>query len=83
MSTDPQEQCRRFNAKGLNVAFLNVNRLMCKLDLIKLCIDQQSINIFGIGETFLDFNIDDNTLQVGLHQYFLERRDRIGKVGEV
>ena len=27
----------------------------------------------------LDFNIDDSTLQV--HHYFLERRDRIGKVG--
>ena len=79
MSTDPHEQCRWFNAKGLNVAYLNVNRLMCKLDLIKLCIDQQSIDIFGIGETFLDFNIDDSTLQV--HHYFLERGDRIGKVG--
>ena len=79
MSTDPQKQYRWFNAKGLNVAYPNVNRIMCKLDLIKFCIDQQSIDIFGIGETCLDFNIDDSTSQV--HHYFLERRDRLGKVG--
>ena len=52
---------------------------MCKLDLIKFCIKQQKIYIFGIGKTFLDFHIDDNILYV--HNYFSERRDRIGKLG--
>ena len=66
-----------FDLNGLNVAYLNVNRVMCKLDLFKLCIEQQKIYIFGMGEAFLDFHIDDNTLYV--HNYFLERRGGIGK----
>ena len=68
-----------FEDKGLKCACLNVNRLLCKLDLIKDCINVQLPNIFGLCETFLNNKTQDNILY---HQgYRLKRRDRGDKGG--
>ena len=68
-----------FEDKGLKCACLNVNRLLCKLDLIKDCINVQLPDILGLCETFLNNKTQDNILY---HQgYRLERRDRADKGG--
>ena len=68
-----------FTGKGFKCACLNINRLLSKLDQVKLCIDEQKPNIFGLCETFLNDNVPDRILQI--NGYGFERRDRIGKAG--
>jgi len=68
-----------FKDKGLKIAHLNVNRIMGKLDQIKLTLDDKTPGIFCLSETFLTDQADDRLLaHVG---YQLERKDRVGKIG--
>ena len=68
-----------FKEKGLKSACLNINRLMGKLDQVKLCLNEQKPDIFGLCETFLTDKVDEKMIQ---HDgYVLERRDRVDKSG--
>ena len=71
---------RWFSESGLKVASLNVNRLIGKLDQIKMCIDKHTPDVFGLCETFLNSNVDNRMVQ---HEnYITERKDRLsGKSG--
>lgn len=68
-----------FQGKGLKTSFLNINRVMGKLDQVKLCLDEQLPDIFGLCETFLGNQVADKMLYH--NGYTLERRDRSGKLG--
>ena len=69
-----------FTESGLKVASLNVNRLIGKLDQIKMCLDNHTPDVFGLCETFLNNNVDNQLVQ---HKnYVTERKDRLsGKSG--
>ena len=70
---------RWFSESGLKVASLNVNRLIGKLDQIKMCIDKHTPDVFGLCETFLNSNVDNQMVQ---HEnYITERKDyRVNRV---
>lgn len=52
-----------FNGKGLKLACLNINRLMGKIDQVKLCLDDQKPALFGLSETFLTSEVSDRLIQ--------------------
>ncbi len=68
-----------FHGKGLKCVCLNINRLLHKFEQVKLCIDKQNPDIFGLCETFLTNRVPDRLLHI--NGYMFERRDRIGKAG--
>ena len=68
-----------FSGKGLKIVHLNINRIMGKIDQVKLALDDKIPDIFGLSETFLNDQVDDRLLTHDKYQ--LERRDRVGKSG--
>ena len=67
--------------KGLGVACHNINRLINKLDELKLILDtdKSPLDIYCICETFLTPTIDDNCLKINGYSFF--RKDRLHKRG--
>ena len=68
-----------FTEKGLKCACLNINHLICRLDQINLCMQEQKPDIFGICESFLNAKMKDEMLQQ--QGYVFERKDRVDKGG--
>ena len=68
-----------FVKKGLRLANHNIDRLVNKLDQLKLFLDCDTppLNIYCINETFLTSRTDDSYLNI--NGYFLLRKDRIHK----
>ena len=60
--------------RGLKIAHLNVNRLYNKLDSVKELLQQTSLDVFGLSETWLTSDIDDDEL--GFEGYSIFREDR-------
>ena len=69
----------RINGKGLKLCCLNINRLLGKLDQVKMCLSYQNLDIFGLYETFLDNQVENRI--ICHYDYLLERRDRVDKMG--
>ena len=67
--------------KGLRVAYHNINRLINKLDKLKLILDthKSPLDLYCICETFLTLTIDDNCLKNNGYSFF--RKDRLHKRG--
>ena len=66
--------------RGLRISNINICHLLNKIDEINLLLNaQQSVEILGICETFLDSETPDELLK--LNGFNLERRDRVGKAG--
>ena len=67
--------------KGLRVACHNINRLINKLDKLKLILDtdKSPLDLYCICETFLTPTIDDNCLKINGYSFF--RKDRLHKRG--
>ena len=69
-----------FKGNGLHVAYVNIQHLLPKLDEItcKLA-ENNSVDIFGMVETFLHNDVADNTLRIT--NFNIERNDRLHKRG--
>ena len=65
--------------RGLKVAHLNVNRLYNKLDSVKELLQNASLDVFGLNETWLTSDIDDNELEFEGYSTFREDRGTKGK----
>lgn len=69
-----------FSTTGINIASLNINHIIPKLDEIKFHLSQTiKPHIFGLCETFLHSDIENKRLQ--LENYSIERKDRMNKHG--
>ena len=68
-----------FKSKGLKIVCLNINRVLGKLEQVKLSLEEQKPDIFGLCETFLNDKVDDRLLQYT--GYITQRRDRVDKAG--
>ena len=69
-----------FTESGLKVASLNVNRLVGKLDQIKMCLDNHTPDVFGRCETFLNNNVNNEMDQ---HKTYVtgKKRQIVWKIG--
>ena len=65
--------------RGLKVAHLNVNRLYNKLDLVKELLQHTSLDVFGLTETWLTPDINDDELEIEGYSIFGEGRGTKGK----
>ena len=76
-SLDNPSNCElEFKRRGIHIANLNIRHLKPKIDQMKILLDQSnSIDIFGLCETFLNESIDDSSVQI--NGYNFERKDRI------
>jgi len=70
-----------FNENGLHVVHINIQHLLPNLDEIYKChlSNQSLIDIFGMVETFLHSDVDDNSLRI--KHFKFERSDRLQKRG--
>lgn len=64
----------KFAHKGLRIANLNIRHLVAKLDELRLLLCSNSIDIFGVCETFLDDTVGDELIRID--SYNTERKDR-------
>ena len=65
LNNDKARFTLNFNENGLHVVHINIQHLLPKLDEIKCHLSNQSpIDIFGMVETFLHSDVDDNSLRV-------------------
>jgi hypothetical protein len=62
------------NLKGLKIAYLNVNRLLNKMEDIIIILNKYSLHILFIAETWLNENVSDYFLQIS--DYSFVRVDR-------
>ncbi|CAB3984748.1 Hypothetical predicted protein [Paramuricea clavata] len=60
--------------RGLKIAHLNVNRLICKFDEIKKLIEKHSFDFLALSETWLTSSISDDELNIS--GYTFARKDR-------
>ncbi|MCW4336379.1 MAG: reverse transcriptase domain-containing protein [Candidatus Thiodiazotropha endolucinida] len=74
--TEPVVQTNiNFKHRGIHFCNLNIRHLKPKIDDIKLLLNQtNSIDVFGICETFLNTTIDNDSIHVDGYQ--IERKDR-------
>jgi hypothetical protein len=69
-----------FTFKGLHISLLNIQHLLPKLDEVKLLLNQEnSVNIFGLCETFLTSSVSNDDLNI--YGFVFERKDRCVKSG--
>ena len=50
--------------KGLKMACLNIDRLLPKLDQLRVFCEESKIDLMAINETKLDYSIADNEVQI-------------------
>ena len=65
--------------KGLHIASLNIQHLFPKLDEIRIILNMENSDIFGISETFLTENIQNSNLNI--NGFVFERKDQPHKLG--
>ncbi|BHF73133.1 hypothetical protein SprV_0401620900 [Sparganum proliferum] len=67
-------------AKKLKCLYFNAQRLLSKLDELKIYVNQTPPDVISITETWLSASVDDR--EVALSGYHLFRKDRSGRQGK-
>ena len=64
--------------KGMKIACLNVNRLLPKLDQIRIFCEAGNLDVLAVNETKLDSQIGDNEIQMNGYDIIRKDRDKFG-----
>lgn len=59
---------------GINIGYINVRSVLPKIDQVQHLLNFRDLHVLGVGETWLDNNIDDK--EIGIDGYSIIRSDR-------